>query len=83
MMKLKKKLFIKERYKKKYKSTRQIRGMSYKIELTMYKTNQSKLWNLISNKLNISMKLEKKNGSRQKRQKKKAIEMNSILQGSA
>jgi hypothetical protein len=29
------------------------------------------------------MKLEKKNGSRQKRQKKKAIEMNSILQGSA
>jgi len=42
-MKLKKKLFIKERYKKKYKSTRQIRGMSYKIELIMYKTNQSKL----------------------------------------
>ena len=83
MMKLKKKLFIKERYKKKYKSTRQIRGMSYKIELTMYKTNQSKLWNLISNKLNISMKLKKKNGSRQKRQKKKAIEMKTILQGSA
>jgi hypothetical protein len=69
---LKKKLFIKERYKKKYKSTRQIRGMSYKIELTMYKTNQSKLWNLISNKLNISMKLEKKNMDLDKKDKKKS-----------
>jgi len=51
MMKLKKKLLI----KKKRKSTRQIRSMSYKIELTMYKANQSKLWNLISNKLNIKV----------------------------
>jgi len=42
-MKLKKKIFIKKRYKKKHELTCQIRGMSYKIELTMYKANQSKL----------------------------------------
>ena len=51
-MKLKRKYQLK---KKKLKLTRQTHDTVYESELTMYKANHNKLWNTISNKLNVEV----------------------------